>query len=101
MSEFDAAIAGADAALFDAFGVATTVQRGTGDAVDVRVVITRGVKRFGEYGQIVGHVTTVDFRNAQWAPQAGDVLHLAEGDRTVQVLDADDGQVARVVLHGR
>lgn len=100
MNDFDAAIAGADDALFDAFGTDSTVQRGVADVVDVRVVITRGVQRYGEYGQVVGRVTTVDFRNAQWVPRPGDVLHLGEGDRSVQSIEADDGQVTRVVLHG-
>lgn len=100
MNDFDTAIAVADDALFEAFGIDATVSRGADPAVDVRVVVTRGVARFGDYGQVVGRVTTVDFRNAQWAPRAGDVLHLPEGDRKVQGLDADDGQVARAVLHG-
>jgi hypothetical protein len=100
VSDFDAAIADADDALFEAFGTDATVSRGAEPAVDVRVVVTRGVARYGEYGQVVGRVTTVDFRIAQWLPRPGDVLHLPEGDRKVQGLDADDGRVARAVLHG-
>lgn len=100
MSDFDDAIAEADAALFEAFGEDATVQRGADAAVPVRVVLTRGVERFGDYGQVVGRVTVADLRNNEWVAKPGDVLHLASGDRDVASIESDDGSVNRVVLHG-
>lgn len=100
MSAFDAAIAEMDATLFEVFGEDATAQRGADAPVAVRVVLTRGVERFGDYGQVVGRVTVADIRNSEWVAKPGDVLHLASGDRTVASIEADDGAVNRVVLHG-
>lgn len=100
MSDFDAAVADMDAVLFDAFGEDATAQRGADAPVSVRVVLTRGVERFGDYGQVVGRVTVADLRNSVWVAKPGDVLHLASGDRTVASIESDDGVVTRVVLHG-
>lgn len=100
MSEFDALAAGMDASLFETFGEDATVSRGVGAPVPVRVVITRGVERFGEYGQVVGRVTVADIRNSEWVAKPGDVLQLTSGARTVEAVDKDDGYVNSVVLHG-
>lgn len=100
MSEFDALAASMDASLFETFGEDATVSRGAGDPVPVRVVITRGVERFGDYGQVVGRVTVADIRNSEWVAKPGDVLQLASGARTVEAVDKDDGYVNSAVLHG-
>lgn len=100
MSDFDTAMEDMDLALFDAFGTDTTVQRGGDVAVAVRVVLTRGVARLGDYGQVVATVTTADFRNSEWQPQQDDVLHLADRDRTIESITSDDGAVTQVVLYG-
>lgn len=100
MSDFDAIASSMDASLFEAFGEDATVVRGADAPVPVRVVITRGVERFGDYGQVVGRVTVADVRNSEWVAKPGDVLQLASGARTVEAVDKDDGYVNSVVLHG-
>lgn len=100
MNDFDTAIASADDALFEAFGTDTTVQRGVDAAVPVRVVLTRGVARLGEYGQVVATVTTADFRNSEWQPRRDDVLLLSSGDRAIESITSDDGAVTQAVLYG-
>jgi hypothetical protein len=100
VSDFDAAVADMDASLFEVMGDVATVQRGAGAPVTVRVVVTRGQARLGEYGQVVARVTTVLFRNSEWQPQQGDQLALADGTRRVASIDADDGYVTTAVLHG-
>lgn len=100
MNDFDTAAASMDAELFDAFGTDTTVQRGTDAAVPVRVVLTLGVARLGDYGQVVATVTTADFRNSEWQPRRDDVLQLAGGDRAIESITSDDGAVTQAVLYG-
>ncbi|HET7655744.1 MAG TPA: hypothetical protein VFK18_01955 [Luteimonas sp.] len=100
MSDFDTAAAEMDAALFDVFGEDATISRADGVPAPVRVVLTRGVERSGDYGQVVGRVTVVDLRNSEWVARPGDVLQLASGARTVASIESDDGSVNRVVLHG-
>lgn len=100
MSLADATFDEMDAVLFDEFGESITVQRGADAAVPVRVVLQRGVERYGDYGQVVARVTTASFLNSEWMPVQGDVLHLATGDREVESIDNDDGKVTVVVLHG-
>ncbi len=100
MSLADAAFGEMDAVLFDTFGEAVAVQRGTDAAVAVRVVLERGVERLGDYGQVAGRVTTASFLNSEWIPKPGDVLQLASGDRKVEAIDRDDGKVTVAVLYG-
>jgi hypothetical protein len=110
VSAFDAAVADIDASLFDMMGDDATVQRGAGAPVPVRVVVTRGVAKLGEYGQVVARVTTVLFHQSDltiggvtytgWQPQQGDQLTLTDGTRKVASIDADDGYVTTAVLHG-
>lgn len=100
MSAFDIAVADMDAALFDVMGDDATVQRGVGAPVAVRVVVTRGQEKLGEYGQVVARVTTVLFRNSEWQPLQGDLLTLTDGARKVASIDSDDGYVTTAVLHG-
>ncbi|GAB3755172.1 head-tail joining protein [Lysobacter olei] len=99
MSQADAAFADMDDVLFDEFGEAVTVARGATTA-PVRVVLTRGVERLGDYGQVVARVTTAMFINSEWQPAQGDLLHLATGDRKIESVIDDDGLVTTVVLHG-
>jgi hypothetical protein len=96
----DPIFADMDAELFAQFGEAATVQRGADAAVPVTVVLDRGVEKMGDYGQVVARVTTAMFRNVEWVPAQGDVLHLTAGDRKVESIDSDDGMVTTVVLHG-
>jgi hypothetical protein len=100
VSDFDAAVADMDASLFEVMGDDATVQRGAGAPVTVRVVVTRGQAKLGEYGQVVARVTTARFRNSEWQPQQGDVLTLIDGVRKVAAIDDDDGYVTTAVLHG-
>lgn len=100
MSDATAIFADAHADLFDALGVDAFVQRGTAAAVPVRVVVEDGVARVGEYGQVVGRNTLVNFLRAQWAPVRGDLLTIDGATRKVESIDTDDGIVVRVVLHG-
>lgn len=100
MSEADAIFEGMDDDLFVDFGDDATVQRGAAAAVPVRVVLTRGVEKLGDYGQVIARVTTAMFRNREWQPKQGDVLTLASGTRKVDTIDSDDGLVTVAVLHG-
>jgi hypothetical protein len=100
VSEADAIFEGMDDDLFVAFGDDGTVQRGAAAAVAARVVLTRGVEKLGEYGQVVARVTTAMFRNREWVPVKGDVLVVAGVTRKVDTIDSDDGLVTVAVLHG-
>jgi hypothetical protein len=100
VSQFDAAVADMDLALFEVMGDDATVQRGAGMVTSVRVVVARNQAKLGEYGQVVARVTTAMFRNSEWQPQQGDVLTLSDGARKVAAIDADDGYVTTAVLHG-
>lgn len=100
MTDGRAAFVDAHASLMDVLGTDATVQRGSDAAVPVRVVVHDGVARVGEYGQVVGRRTLVDFLRSQWTPQRGDVLTLDGLDRKVEAIDTDDGMVVTAVLHG-
>lgn len=95
-----AIFADAHADLFDALGVDAFVQRGADPALPVRVVVEDGVARVGEYGQVIGRNTMVNFLRVQWVPARGDLVTIDGGTRKVDAIDTDDGIVARVVLHG-
>jgi hypothetical protein len=90
----------AHADLFDALGVDAFVQRGADAPVPVRVVVEDGVARVGEYGQVIGRNTCVNFLRAQWIPARADLVTIDGSTRKVDAIDTDDGIVARVVLHG-
>lgn len=96
--------AGMHAALFGPFGVPATVQRGAAEPVAVRVVVSYATPRYGEYGQVIGTSTTLDFLRAQWRPEQGDVVtwtdHLGTQTRTVASPLEDDGHVAKAVMRG-
>lgn len=100
MSAVSAAFEGMDDDLFAAFGEDATVQRGAAAAMPTRVVLTRGVEKLGEYGQVVARVTTAMFRNREWEPRQGDVLTSPAGVQKVGSIESDDGFVTVVVLHG-
>lgn len=88
--------------LFDVFGEDGTVQRGVDAPVAVRVVIDRGVQRYGSNGEVVGVVSVVNFMLSQWSPRSGDVLALTDSvwTKKVDVVEDDDGYVAQAVMHG-
>ena len=90
--------------LFETFGVDATVVRGAAAAVPVRAIVKHGVQQFGEYGQVIGRATTVDFQLAQWTPEQGDVVawtdHLGMHSRTVARPGEADDYVAVAVLRG-
>lgn len=90
----------AHADLMSALGTDATVQRGTDAAVPVRVVVHDGVARVGEYGQVVGRNTRVDFLRSSWQPQRGDLVTIDGVARKVETIDSDDGIVVQAVLHG-
>ncbi|HDS1834380.1 TPA: hypothetical protein QEM98_000465 [Stenotrophomonas maltophilia] len=100
MSDADLAFADLHADLFEVFGQDGTVQRGGDAAVPVRVVIDRGVERYGTNGEVVATVTVVSFMVAQWMPSAGDVVAVGAWSKKVDVLDSDDGYVAKAVMYG-
>lgn len=91
-------------ALFDAFGVDATVQRGAAAPVPVRIVVNRGLEQYGEYGQVVARVTAVDMLVSQWVPAQLDVIawvdRLGSHSSAVDSPVDNDGFVARAVLHG-
>lgn len=90
--------------LFEAFGQDAIVERAPDDPVPVRVIVDRGVKRLGEYGQAIASVDMVSFRQSVWDPKSGDLVTLetAAGSRTRKVdrIEAEDGFVVKVSLHG-
>ena len=96
----DPAFAAAHDTLFAVFGEPAIVRRGRAPTVAVRVVITYNVAELGDYSQGLARVTTVKFRNAEWRPHAGDVLHVPGGRFRIERIVVDDGFVTETVLHG-
>lgn len=82
--------------------VATAVvTRGSVDYGPFQVVVHDGVARVGEYGQVIGRSTHVDFLRSAFLPARADLVSLNGGaTRKVEALEADDGIVVQVVLHG-
>ena len=100
MTNASAVFAEAHVDLFDALGVDAFVQRGSDADVPVRVVVEDGVARVGEFGQVIGRNTCVNFLRVQWVPMRGDLVTIDGAGRKVESIDTDDGIVVRVVLHG-
>jgi hypothetical protein len=100
VSDADLAFADLHTDLFDVFGRDGTVQRGAAAAVPVRVVIDRGIERYGTNGEVVAIVTVVSFKAAQWIPSAGDIVTVGAWSKKVDVLDSDDGYVTKAVMYG-
>lgn len=96
----DPAFEAAHDALFAVFGEPAIVRRGRASPVPVRVVITYNVRELGDYSQGVSRVTTVKFRNTQWVPRPGDVLHVPDGRHRIDRIVSNDRFVTEVVLHG-
>ena len=91
--------------LFEEFGHDAAVRRGDGEPAPVRVIVKRDRPLLGEYGQVIGQVTTVDFMVGQWAPEQGDLVAWSDrfgshSRRIARVEAASNGLVARAVLHG-
>lgn len=100
MTDGRAPFVDAHASLMDALGTDATLQRGSGPAVPVRVVVHDGVARVGDYGQVIGRKTLVDVLRSQWQPRRGDVLTIDGAARPVEAIEQDDGIVVTAVLHG-
>ncbi len=96
----DRAFEAAHDALFAVFGEPAIVRRGRRPPVAVRVVITYNVSELGDHSQGYTRVTTVKFRNAEWRPRTGDVLHVPGGRFRIDRIVVDDGVVTETVLHG-
>lgn len=96
----DRAFEAAHDALFAVFGEPAIVRRGRAPPVAVRVVITYNVTELGDYSQGLARVTTVRFRNTEWRPRTGDVLHVPDGRFRIDRVVLDDGVVTETVLHG-
>lgn len=89
------------AALFDRFAVPVTVQRSGGLPTAARVVRDDGVASIGEYGQVIGRVTKLNFIKAEWNPARGDVVTFDDSSALkVEAIDNDDGYVVEAVMHG-
>lgn len=85
-------------------GCDATVARGVAPAVPVRIVVRRGVNKYGEYSQVIGQVTTVAFLRSEWDPKQGDVVAWTDrlgshSDSLTSEMD-DNGFMSTVVLHG-
>lgn len=100
MSDGRAAFVDAHASLMDALGTDATVQRGSDAAVPVRVVVRDGMARVGQYGQVAGRNTLVDFLRSAWQPKRGDLVTIDGVTRPVEDIDVDDGIAVTAVLHG-
>jgi hypothetical protein len=99
-TRLDPAFIAAHDALFAVFGEPAIVRRGRRPTVSVRVVITYNVAELGDYGQGLARVTTAKFRNTEWRPRAGDVLHVPGARHRIERIVVDDGFVTETVLHG-
>lgn len=90
--------------VFDEIGVDATVQRGADAPVPVRIVVTHGRQKLGEFGQVIARQDRVDFLVAQWRPEQGDTVvwtdHLGAHTRKVATPEDDNGYVAKAVLRG-
>ncbi len=93
-------ISEACADVFDALGQDEFVQRGSDAAVPVRVILERGVKKYGEYGVVVAIVNVVAFLKSQWSPEVADVVTVDSVGKGVAAIEEDNGVVVKVVLHG-
>jgi len=100
MTDANAIFADMSVGVFDALGQDETVQRGTDTPVPVRVVIEYGIERVGDWGQVVGRVTTASCLVSQVRARLGDVLTVSGVSKKVAGVDPDDGFVAKAVLHG-
>jgi hypothetical protein len=99
-TRLDPAFIAAHDALFAVFGEPAIVRRGRRPTVPVRVVITYNVAELGDYSQGLARVTTAKFRNTEWRPRAGDVLHVPGARHRIERIVVDDGFVTETVLHG-
>ena len=92
------------AEVFDEIGIDATVQRGTEAPVPVRIVVTYGRQKLGEFGQVIARQDSIDFLSAQWQPQQGDTVawedHLGAHSRKIASPEDDNGYVAKAVLRG-
>lgn len=84
----------------EGLGTDAIVQRGASDPVPVRVVVHDGVARVGEYGQVIGRNTLVDFLRIEWSPRRGDKVTVDGSTRPVEDIESDDGVVVTAVLYG-
>lgn len=100
MSDADLTFADMHADVFEVFGQDGMIVRGADEPVPVRVVIDRGVERYGTNGEVVAIVQLVSFMASQWVPVQGDVLTVGEWTKPVDVLHSNDGYVAKAVMHG-
>jgi hypothetical protein len=87
-------------AVFDTFGIDIIVQRGSGPAVPVRVIVRDGVARLGEFQQVIGTARHLIVQCRQWQFQRGDVASWNGQAHTVEAQVADDGYVNEAVLYG-
>lgn len=92
----------ADAALdvISLLGEPATLQRGVAAPVAVAVVLSEGVERIGDYGQVIGNRTHAAWMRADFAPLAGDMLTVRGITRAVEAIVSDDGLVVEVALYG-
>ena len=77
-----------------------TLQRGVAAPVAVAVVLSEGVERIGDYGQVIGQRTHAAWMRAAFAPLAGDMLTVRGITRAVEAIVSDDGLVVEVALYG-
>lgn len=90
----------AHADMLSALGIDLTVQRGVAAAVTVRAVVRNEQQVAGQYARFAGIKTLVDFLRSTWIPAKGDMVTIDGITRTVEAIEADDGMVVTVVLHG-
>lgn len=88
------------AALFEAFAVPATIQRGASAPVSVDVVVDEGQQVQGEFGRVTGQVTVVHVQVAQFRAAVGDQVTLNSVARPIVAIQRDDGFVVQAVLHG-
>ena len=101
---FPQAVADMHARVFDALGVAGMVTRGAAAPVPVRIVVKYSQPRYGEFGQVIGRGTTVDFLAAEWTPEQGDVVqwtdHTGAQSRVVATPEDNNGYAVKAVMRG-
>lgn len=102
---FDDTFAASDLVdVYDTFGVAATVKRGTADPVPLRIVVDRNQARFGEMGQVIARIDRVRCQVSQWTFAQRDEVtwtdRLGTHTKRVETEEENDGLESFGVLHG-
>jgi len=86
--------------LFDEFADSCTITRAGAGPIPARCIDGKSLAQLGEYGHVVGHVDSLSFLKAEWAPKRGDVVVLENGcEKTVESIESDDGLIVECIVN--